>query len=69
MTVEDLLKQLKDERRDAEASVWIYGSRAMDAKLHDDPDDAKYWTQKHNECYDKAEQLKMIIDEIEKRVS
>ena len=54
MTVEELLKQLKGERENARTSVWIYGSRAMEAKLHDDADDAEFWTQKHNQCYDKA---------------
>ena len=69
MTVEELLEQLKQERRWAQQSVWIYGSRSMDARTQGDDDDANFWREKHNESYDEEQRLSMIIKEIEKRVS
>lgn len=69
MTVEELLTQLKRDRRDAQCSVWIYGSRSMDASIQGDDDDAKFWRELHNKSYEEEQRLSMIIKEIEKRVS
>lgn len=69
MTVEELLDQLERDRRDAQESIWIYGSRSVDARNQGDDDDANFWREQHNKCYDEERRLSMIIEEIEKRVS
>ena len=68
MTVDALLSQLKRERMDAMTSVWIYGSKEIEEMCHGDIDLAKVYRQTHDENSKKAEQLSMIIREIEKRV-
>lgn len=69
MSVETLLKQLERERQYEMANVWEYGSRAQEARCHDDYDEAKEYQAYHDESYKRVEQLDMIIKEIKKRVS
>ena len=69
MTVEALLKQLKDERMDAMTNVWIYGAKKQEAMCRGDYNLAKVHENIHDANYKKAEHLSMIIEEIEKRVS
>jgi ABC-type ATPase with predicted acetyltransferase domain len=69
MTVEELLKQLEREREYEMANVWLYGSRAQEARIHEDYDEAKEYQQYHDKSDKNAEQLYLIIREIKKRVS
>ena len=69
MTVEELLRKLEREREYEMANVWRYGSRAQEARIHEDYDEAKDYQQRHDKSYEKAEQLSLIIREIKKRVS
>jgi hypothetical protein len=69
MTVEDLLKQLNDERENAWTAVWIYGAKELDAMIHDNHDDEETFKRIHDENYKKVELLGTIIKEIKKRVS
>ena len=69
MTVEALLKQLRDERMDVMTSVWIYGSKAQEARYHGDYELAKVYQKTHDENYKKDKLLSIVIKEIEERVS
>lgn len=69
MTVEELLTQLKRDRRNAQCSVWIYGSRSIESRSQGDDDDANFWREQHNKSYEEEQRLRIVIKEIEKRVS
>ena len=69
MTVEALLEKLKNERVSMITSSCVYGSEALQAMKRNDYDAAMTYVDDSNECSKKAQQLDMIIAEIEKRVS
>lgn len=69
MTVEDLLERLYDERKNALVGSFMYGSEALESKLHEDHEDAEYYKKKRDQYDKEAERLLVIIKEIKKRVS
>lgn len=69
MTVEDLLKQLETKRRKMMTTALSFGSRAYEAMIHKEKDDAEFYTDLHDRYMDNIKRLDITIEEIKKRVS
>ena len=69
MTIEALLKQLEDDYRHSMRMVWTTGAEQIDVVAHGDANEARDLEKAHDVFRNEAERLRMVINEIKKRVS